>query len=185
MAMELLESRRLLSFVPFGHTTVVPVGTLEQFENLNFDLAVAGNGGFIVATSIESGNAANKTEQTQIHAVRYTPAGVQAGEPLLIAAIANGSSSVSASADADGDAVVAYVDRSTPSASIDSVFFRRISKDGAVSAPVKVATAATADEGIGSQQVSMDPSGGFYLAWFTTSMSDGDFGQTLHVRASK
>ena len=31
MAMELLESRRLLSFVTFRHTTVVPVGTLEQF----------------------------------------------------------------------------------------------------------------------------------------------------------
>src|SRR4051812_9351485 len=99
-----LESRRLLSFASVGST--MPVNLPQPAHPALFDLAVAGDGTYLIASASVSGTTA------LISAARYSAAGRQIGGALMIDSFATNpeaqSPGVSVSADSDGDAVVAY-----------------------------------------------------------------------------
>ena len=91
---QLLEPRRLLAFTPFSEEAVVP-GAVPG----SYDLAVAGDGSFIVAYA----------DETRLQAVRYDADGEQVGGVLTVASLVTAAvGDVSAAMDADGDAVIAY-----------------------------------------------------------------------------
>src|SRR4051794_23914746 len=78
---ELLESRRLLSFTPFGHETIVPGVDPEAviLDDVYIDAAVAADGSYIVARTVQSGAPNEEMPFTNVEAVRYSSAGVQIG----------------------------------------------------------------------------------------------------------
>ncbi|HEV2292275.1 MAG TPA: hypothetical protein VGR35_00370, partial [Tepidisphaeraceae bacterium] len=143
---ERLESRRLLSLTPIGTETTVPF----PIEMSQFDLAVAGDGSFIVvADPIE------QPGSPDVIAVRYAANGEQLGAPLRLD---DRGFNVSVSMDADGDAVVVY------QKGRDGVYVVRVSKAGVATAPQRVGTAPPA-QSIYETSVSMDDAGGFFVAW--------------------
>ena len=161
-----LESRRLLSLTPIGEETTVPFPT----EMSQFDMAVAGDGSFIVvADPIE------QPGSPDLIAVRYSAAGQQIGAPLTLD---DRGFNVSASMDADGDAVVAYQKGS------DGVYVVRVSRDGIATAPQRVGT-APANQVIYEAKGSMDRNGGYFVAWLQrpTDTSGGVPRENLQFRA--
>src|SRR5688500_12089388 len=140
---ERLESRRLLSFTPFGEEGIVADSSAASA----FDVAVAGNGSFIVA-SIQH----TPGDGPALTAVRYSPAGVQIGEPLTLALGVGGE--VSAAMAADGDSVIVYRK--------PGVRAVRISRAGVVSESMPISTSGS----VGSSDVAMDDAGGFFVTWF-------------------
>ncbi len=158
MYVQALEPRRLLSLTPAGPETMVPIsGSITDF-----DVAVAGNGSYIIASST------TRKDGTSIVATRHVASGRQIGEPVTLASGLGKSGGVSISMDADGDAVVAYaVDYSRG----ERIFFTRISRNGVISAPVLAANdshGTDSDDRIGSPTISMDAAGNFFLAYIHT-----------------
>src|SRR5688500_12226090 len=117
-----LESRRLLSFTPLGSEVTVPLPT----EMSQFDMAVAGDGSFLVV-----GDPIEQPGSPDLTAARYDANGQQLGAPLTLD---DRGYNVDASMDADGDAVVAY------QKGTNGVYVVRISKAGVVGAPQLVGT---------------------------------------------
>jgi len=165
-----LEARRLLSLAPVGTPVEVPVPTTElelDYYLGSFDVALAGDGSYLVATGTQSG-----ASPLIVRAVRYSPQGEQLEAPLTLA---TPGSDVSAAMDADGDAVVAYRADS-------GIEVRRVSKSGVVAEPLRVSQVLAADEWVFSPAVSMDDSGGFFVGWI--SESDAALGvSAVHIRA--
>src|SRR4051794_3860727 len=93
-----LESRRLLSFTPFGREGVV-AGT---DSSASVDVGVADNGSYVIASAASVGGTTNIT------ATRYNAAGVPVAPAATLASFAGGGGQVAASMDADGDAVIVY-----------------------------------------------------------------------------
>ena len=162
--MEALERRRLLSFTPLGGEVAVP-GTATAAD---FDLAVAGNGSYIVVSHLSSGN------NDSIVAVRYSSAGEQIGAPSTLDTFSGPGNAVSVSMDADGDAVVAY------EAAADTISVVRIDKSGGVSGPTVVASLPAPASALTTPSVSMDSGGGFFVAWIQW---DDDGGVSIQARA--
>jgi Ca2+-binding RTX toxin-like protein len=146
--LESLESRWLLTVVTVGADVTVPGPT----SVISQDVAVAGNGNYVVAT-IENANTPKLT------AVRYSADGSQIGNPLTLGTLTKREVPVSVSMDAQGDAVVGYQPNDTE---IDAVL---ISKNGNVSSPIVVETSSGNETAVFEPSVSMDTSGGFYVAW--------------------
>jgi hypothetical protein len=169
---EPLEPRRLMSFTPIGGERTVPI------EGHQPDLAVAGDGSFLVAGVVGT----RLDEPMALVAVRYSAAGEQIGDRLTLATSSPADpsiSGVSASMDADGDAVVVYTSGNPPQdeARIHAV---RISRAGVVSSPILVT-----DGQVRGPSVSMDAAGGFFTAWVQDTPPDesGRVGRTIQVRA--
>ena len=103
----------------------------------NADVAVAGDGSYLVATSVARGDVHRVT------AFRYSAAGERIGDAISLyayAADADSTARVAASMDADGDAVVAYA---VDDGADGGIFFNRISNTGQVSRTVKVTSTVT------------------------------------------
>jgi hypothetical protein len=159
-----LEPRRLLSLTPVGGEVVLP----PPGETSDYDLAVADDGSYMVASASTG----------VLNVTRFAPTGLELGAPLTLAS--SGASSVTASMDPDGDAVVAW----TQFQGNDMVdfFFCLIAKDGVAGEPVMVgATVNDNEEARFSPAVSMDDSGGFFLAWLYHA--PGPWRETVQVRA--
>jgi hypothetical protein len=164
---EPLEHRRLLSLATLGPEVQVPV----PHEVRSFDLAVAADGSYIIATSgIANGG------DTEVSAVRYSPAGEQIGGVLTIESTGLEShAQVSVAIDDDGDAVVAYT---VILDGKNDIAFRRVTRLGAVGERVVAysvpapADPDNSDERLADPAVSMDAGGGFYLGWLHT-LADG------------
>jgi Ca2+-binding RTX toxin-like protein len=143
---QLLEPRRLLAFTPFTEEAVVP-GVAAG----SYDLAVAGDGSFIVASA--SG--------TKLLAVRYSAAGEQLGDVITVASLVTAAvGDVSAAMDADGDAVIAYTSLE-PGANFGHFRYAHINRFGVVDDTGQLDTwdgDRTTDVA-----VSMDPGGGFFI----------------------
>src|SRR4051812_27241752 len=145
---EILEQRRLLSLTPTG-----PVSDVAGAGASPFDLAVAGNGNFIIArvTGLFTATTHN------VELLRYSGSGQQIGDIVTVGSGAN-VSSVAVSMDSTGDAVVAYTN--------NGVYVARISSAGVVSTPTLI-------DSIGRDpDVSMDSSGGYFLAYIGSEMND-------------
>ncbi|MDQ3439947.1 MAG: hypothetical protein M3478_06305 [Planctomycetota bacterium] len=107
-----LENRRLLSLTPVGAEVAVPSPT----QMSQFDMAVAGDGKFIVV-----GDPIEQPGSPDVIAVRYAAGGQQIGHPITLD---DRGFNVSVSMDADGVAVVAYQKGAT------RVYVVRVSKAG-------------------------------------------------------
>src|SRR4051812_1091555 len=88
-AIQLLEPRRLLSFAAFGTPTVVkPAGD----ELLAQDVAVAGNGSYVVA-SLRGAEDSNTNDGAQgfvdLWVSRFNSSGVQIGSPMKLDSVGN------------------------------------------------------------------------------------------------
>src|SRR5688572_15971214 len=144
--MQALEARRLLAFTPFGEETVVSGATPGSY-----DLAVAGNGRFIVAYA----------DGTRLRAVRYNADGEQVGGVITVASFATAAvGDVSAAMDADGDAVIAYTSLE-PGANLGDFRYAHVNTAGVVD------DSGLLDAWDGDRTadvaVSMDPRGGFFI----------------------
>ena len=139
-----------------------------------FDLALAGDGSYIVAANIVAGDVHRLT------VFRYSAAGALLGDPIPLYTYVPQTvprvrtASIAASIDADGDAVVSY----TVADGDDSgTYFTLISRTGTVGRTVRVADVVS--EFGGTLSVSMDSGGGFFLAWHVPDDRDG----FTHARA--
>ena len=158
-----LEPRRLLSVTPVGPEIAVPLPTTMT----RFDMAVAGDGSFIVV-----GDPIERTDSPGLVAVRYAADGAQLGQPITLD---DRGFNVSVSVDADGDAIVAY------RKGANGVYVVRVAKNGVAGAPQHLVTPPTGFR-IYEADVSMDEGGGFFLAWLQRPNGDTTK-NTLHVRA--
>ncbi|HEV2294503.1 MAG TPA: calcium-binding protein [Tepidisphaeraceae bacterium] len=149
LSIEWLESRRLLSLTPVEPEVTVPVGAARY----QFDMAVAGDGSFIVVSDPAQDHF--QPDSPEVIAVRYDAGGRQVGAPITLD---DDGFNVRVSMDAEGEAVVAYQQDA------DGVYVVRISKAGVVSAPQLVGTAPVGVS-IGDVAVSMDDGGGFFVIW--------------------
>ena len=146
-----VESVRLArSFTPATEVAIAGASSAA-----GFDVAVAGDGSYLIAATVVRGGVHRVT------AFRYSATGQQVGDPITlysyVPAVAGRTARVSASMDADGDAVVAY---GVPDGGADEgMYFNRISRTGSVSQTVRAADTDTVPH------VSMDDSGGFFLCW--------------------
>ena len=176
---EPLETRSHLSFTPIGPETIFPLRLLGA------EFAVAGDGSFLAVGMTQDPDGVN------LRALRFSAAGEQVGEPLLLATShpsAGFFSDVSASMDADGDAVIVY--GVTP-LGVDSTVIRavRISRSGAVGDAMTVRDGAKGYGPGPDVAVSMDAGGGFFVGWTEESDvltdPDGSFSvhRTVQVRA--
>ena len=145
-----LEGRRLLSF------TSGPEASVSASAVGGFDVAVAGDGSYVVAAEHSVGRLRAVT------AFPYAASGEPAGEPIRLYTYrlpptANWGK-VAASANADGDVVVAYRVNDGAGA---GVYFNVISSTGVVGRTVRV------NEDVDDQRVdvSMDDAGGVFVAW--------------------
>jgi len=165
--MEMFERRLLLSLTPLGPATDVPGSDAVS----SFDAAVAGDGSAIIARVTGDMSAASHS----VEVIRYSITGEQVG-PIITVASGKDITDVSVSMDADGDAVVAWSNK--PLNGTDTVSFEKISSGGVASAPVVVAT----NVHVGSQpSISMDSTGGFFLAWIEEDTDTSDI--LLQVQA--
>src|SRR5438552_2110143 len=122
---EPLEPRRMLSFTVFGSEGMVPATAQVS----RADVAMAGNGSFIVA----------QIDGDALEAVRYSATGEQVGEPLVLDKRKDTTFlDLAVSMDADGDAVVAYTADSKNFFGGHRIYVSRISKAGVVSDPLLV-----------------------------------------------
>src|SRR5688500_9479305 len=139
-----LEPRQLLSFTPFGEETVVPGSTPASH-----DLAVAGNGTYIIAYAT----------RTDVQAVRYSAAGDQIGGIVTAASFPSAAvGNVSVATDADGDAVIAYT-TFDDDGDVQEIRYNRMSSAGVVEASEQLDTFVSDDAS--DVSVSMDRQGGF------------------------
>ena len=133
-----------------------------------YDLALAGDGIYIVAANIVAGDVHRVT------VFRYSAAGALLGDPIPLYSYVPQTvpflrtASIGASTDADGDAVVAYA---VNDGDDSGTYFTLISRTGTVGRTVRVADAVS--EFGGSVSVSMDAGGGFFLAWHVPDDRDG------------
>src|SRR5918993_4502404 len=89
-----LEPRRLLSLAPVGPEVVVPFAASDTGFH-RFDVAVAGDGSYLVAGMVPDGG-----DDARLLAVRYSPAGVQVGDVLTLDPDVSSGTEVSADMDA-------------------------------------------------------------------------------------
>ena len=153
-----LEARRLLSLTAVGSETALSKAGVDS------ELAVAGNGTFIVANLVVN----QQQTAADLVAQRYSADGSPIGSQLTLDSLpyVNGGflADLSVDMDADGDAVVVYyhstwgTSESEPIG--DFVKFVRISKTGVVSSPTLVAESENLQ--VDGAAVSMDDSGGFF-----------------------
>ncbi len=153
---EILEQRRLLSLAILGPATDVP-----GESGSSFDLAVAGNGSFIIAR-IPGDMFATRS----VEVLRSSAAGQQIGSTITIAS-GDSVDAISVSMDSLGDAVIAYTN--------GGVNVERISKSGVASSPVLI------DANGYDPAVSMDSAGGYFLGW--TTLDHATFQRNERVQA--
>jgi Ca2+-binding RTX toxin-like protein len=166
----------LLSLTPLGPETVVP-GTLGSVRTeRGMDVAVADEGGFIVAADVQRG------EINQVTVFRYTAAGEPTGRPEVLYSYVppvhlgqRRTAGISASIDRFGNAVVAY---GVYDGADSGVYFNRISWWGGAAPTVRVD--GIDDRGLWPD-VSMDAGGGFFLAW--AEPGDADSAGPILARA--
>jgi hypothetical protein len=170
-------------------TVVAPSGRIE----LDADVAVAGNGSYVLAKMSAVVPAGAGPSEGSVTLTRYSAAGVQVGGPLTLDTftyepLVGFQGGVSAAIDADGDAVVAYDTRFGGGSAgfSDNVEFVRVSKSGVAATPVLLATEE--DHVVASPDVSMDADGGFFVGWskLTDVLLGTELGQveaSVHMRA--
>lgn len=156
-----LEPRRLLSLNLFGEETTVPGSGLSGYAQQQ--VAVADDGSYLTARiDLES------DLNVKITAARYNANGKRL-TTHVIASFPRGENvptyRLSASMDADGDAVIAYSRDFEPFIlpeiqTSGTIHVVRLSRAGVVSTPELVA-----DGRVAVPAISMDDSGGYYLAW--------------------
>src|SRR4051812_28550982 len=143
-----------------SYTPLVSETQVEGNPNpSNFDLAVAGDGSYVVASAQTTG------QTTTIIASRYSAAGQKIYAKTVDSGLAAGD--VSVAADANGDAVVGYTLDLDANANGDEIYFKTISAAGTLGSRVQAGKAAsTADtERVESVNVAMDDGGRFYVGW--------------------
>jgi hypothetical protein len=155
----------MLSFVPGPEVTVT-----GGAESSGFDVAVAGDGSYIVAADVARGDVHRVT------AFRYSAAGERIGEPIPLYSYVPPTTPffrtahIAASMDADGDAVIAY---SVFDGTDSGVYVSRISRAGVVVG--RTLRVAGVDEDFTPPSVSMDAAGGFFIAWRDAANYYGGF----------
>ena len=152
---EILEARRLLSYSPAVPETQVEGNSTPS----NFDLAVAGDGSFVIASSQTTG------QTTTIIATRYSAAGQKIYSKTVDSGLAAGE--VSVSTDANGDAVVGYTLELDNAAHGDEIYFKTISATGTLGSRTQggKSDSTSENEWVGGVNVAMDDSGRFYLGY--------------------
>jgi Ca2+-binding RTX toxin-like protein len=158
---EPLESRRLFNFAPFGQEVTVPTSGSSGTA----DVAVAGDGSYIIVTSAFGGGT------FKVSAVRYAPTGEQLGQPYLLyqrPLPGFSESDVSAAMDGDGDAVVAFEAFSADGLT-SYIMVTRVSRKGVKSPSVAVATLTDNDPDdfprVTAPAISMDDNGRYFVGW--------------------
>jgi Ca2+-binding RTX toxin-like protein len=144
-------------------TPLGPATDVAGEGSSDFDLAVAGDGSFVVARV--TGNPFDVVER-HVEVVRYSASGEQVGQVMRLADGPASPSDVAVAMDADGDAVVTWAN--------DGIYVARISRAGVATAPVNVAPGV-------DPAVSMDDGGGYFLAWTAVNTLANDV--ELRVRA--
>jgi hypothetical protein len=160
--MQSLEPRRMLALTPIGAETTVPLPAPATL----FDIAVAGNGTFLVAAASPFADGGSS-----VVVQRYSADGHRVGD-LARAAFDGPCIGLSAAMDTDGNAVLAVTTRFSKG---EKIYYWRLFKTGGIGTTVLVAKDSQGSDSpdqIGDAKVSMNASGGFYLAYIHSLSRD-------------